>query len=580
VLAGTNYHDSPSIDLTAPKAYIRRRGRVAMQVTARRMVATIVVACVALAGANAGATAAPKKISGKLTKAGRTVIAIDKSGEAASKRAKSNGKFKLKAPAKKVTLHLRGRDGTYAGPIVIAKRGKKGKTAILGVKAPANLGKIKVRNGYAKLRSEPPRRQIDRKRKAKAKRGVPRGAGNFGRVRSRASGPVGLGLDQDRDGIPGALDIDDDGDLVLDNLDRSGPQRAALARQATSEFGLFSLLIVGVHGTANANAPGLTDQQVEAALPAAADLLITILPGDSAELDCGGAADPAYSEGWIGGLPYCTRGGTGRAHAEPSAFPEFWDGASPSSLPPFPGCCDADDDGYGTLNDPRIQIGPGGAMFLRHGATAAEIGTGDILIQRVNSGGIETGQFAAAMQYVFGTVPALVSYDDGQGNSATVPYPVAGPNPGPPGPGTRENPFPVKAGPNGDVVLTLTFWRPQRRPIPPETGDWIDIGGLFYTAGIADVGLFCRQGTFSETDPNLIVPESPITSRNAGGLTDVSGDQPAEPTNTLTYTLNATQCLGSHGVSWPQDETRHLSFSALAPNAPDEAGQGISFRRE
>ena len=95
-----------------------------------------------------------------------------------------------------------------------------------------------------------------------------------------------------------------------------------------------------------------------------------------------------------------------------------------------------------------------------------------MLIQRVSTGGSEQ-QFTATLQYVFVTTPALVSYDDGQGNSATVSYPGRlG------GPGTEENPFPVKAGPDGDVVVELKFWRPQRRPIPPETAEWIDIGGL------------------------------------------------------------------------------------------------------
>jgi hypothetical protein len=92
-------------------------------------------------------------------------------------------------------------------------------------------------------------------------------------------------------------------------------------------------------------------------------------------------------------------------------------------------------------------------MGIKHGATTAQIGSGDVLIQRVTSGGVET-QYTSTLGFVFATVPALVSYDDGQGHSRTVSYPVPGPQintqggpPIPGGPGTRSNPFPVAAVP-------------------------------------------------------------------------------------------------------------------------------------
>ena len=43
--------------------------------------------------------------------------------------------------AGRVTLHLRAPNGTYAGPIVVGRR-KKGKRAIVGVKAGARLGEL------------------------------------------------------------------------------------------------------------------------------------------------------------------------------------------------------------------------------------------------------------------------------------------------------------------------------------------------------------------------------------------------------------------------------------------------------
>jgi hypothetical protein len=536
--------------------------------------AGVAVAAFALAATGAPAAAA-KKITGKLSKPGLTVIALDSGGEAGSKRTKPNGKFKLRPPAKRVTLHLRAADGTYAGPVVIDKKGRKGRKAILGLKAGAELGKVRVRSGHAKLKRELERSDVVRKTKARARRGVPIGAGNFGRVLSAPTGAPGPGRDLDRDGIPGVLDIDDDGDLVLDANDAvPEPIPARAARGAPPPGGFvnpFSRLKVLIHETANANAPGLTDDQIESALPRLGDLLITILPGDSSELDCGGSLNPAPPPPLVGGLAYCSGGGTGTVQGV---------GAPPPASAPFPDCCDPDGDGFGTLvPTPGVVSTPEapGAMTLHHGSTTAQIGTGDLLIERVTIGGVET-EFPATLQYVFATVPALVSYDDGQGNSATVSYPVAGPDPGPAGPGTGENPFPVAADPSGDVSLTVTFWRPQRRPIPPEPGAWTDIGGLFYTAANTATAQFCPQAAFTEADPSLALPSGPIQRPGAGGFVDLAADQPASAANTLAYTLNVTQCLDSLGLEWNPGETRSFDFSALANNRPDEAGQGgVSF---
>src|SRR5207247_8621868 len=107
-------------------------------------------------------------------------------------------------PADSVRLHLRAGDGRYAGPIVV---GGGGKRAIVGAKAGAKLGTIDVRRGYAKVSRRLPRRSLDASRSARAKHGVPIGAGVFGRVRSRPprrSGRTGLGQDLDLDGIPNA----------------------------------------------------------------------------------------------------------------------------------------------------------------------------------------------------------------------------------------------------------------------------------------------------------------------------------------------------------------------------------------
>src|SRR2546430_4201381 len=95
----------------------------------------------------------------------------------------------------------------YAGPIVVG-RGNGGRRAIVGVKAGARLGRIQVRRGYASVNTLLPKKWVDKRRWARARKGVPIANGrNFGRVPSNPprAGPPG---DLDEDGLPGVLDVD------------------------------------------------------------------------------------------------------------------------------------------------------------------------------------------------------------------------------------------------------------------------------------------------------------------------------------------------------------------------------------
>jgi len=255
--------------------------------------------------------------------------------------------------------------------------------------------------------------------------------------------------------------------------------------------------------------------------------------------------------------------------------------------PPFPDDFDPDADGFGTL----VPASPGApGMALLHGATTGQIGTGDLLIECIPSCREGQPEFPATLQYVFATTPALVSYTDSAAppNSATVGYPVAQGEPG-----THGNGFPVAAPAGEDLRLTLTFWRPQRRPIPgeecpPPEGslcapqEWIDIGGLNYRAGVADIGGMggvnglCPQDAFESADPNLTpIPASPSTT--GGGLADGAADQLASAQNTLTYTLNVTKCL--LGTPLDPGDQFDLSFSATTSQT-DRAEQGVTFGLE
>ena len=502
--------------------------------------------------ASGGRAATPKPITGKLSKAGYTLIALAPSGRATSVRVRSRN-FRLVPPTSVVTLHLRAPTGRYAGPVVVGKRGKR---AVVGVKAGAKLGTVKVHGSYGRVTKRLPKKHLNARQYARTRKGIPIGAGVYGFVSVSGVPPSSSqappGVDRDLDGVPNALDIDDDGDLRLDNFDQpSGP---AAPQQET--FPLNSALVLHMADTANVHAGPLSAAEVDAVLATWGTLLLRMKSGDSVELDCGG-------------LPYCSPGGTGRL------------GFSPGE-PEFPECCDSDADGYGTLTAPPGVFATD--FFLHHGATTAQVRTGDVLIQRVTTGGVET-QFPATLQSVFATVPALAAYNDGQGNTATLSYPVAPPgSPGGGGPGTFGNGLPVKAGGNGNVVVALTFWRPQRGPIPPETAEWVDIGRLTYEAAIGCVPELpepqrcaqkvCPQDAFSTTEPGWT--PSTLPSFRGGGLTDPAADSPANPANTFTYSLNLTRCLAANGLGWTPGQQYEVNLTGT--NQADFAQQKVFFK--
>jgi len=555
-----------------------------------RLPAIGVAAVLAFLIASAPAPGAPKRITGKLSKPGLTVIALAGNGKASVDRA-GGGKFSLRPPARRVTLHLRARDGTYAGPIVIEKR-KRGRRAIVGVKAGAKLRKVTVKSakGFAKVKRKLPLRWVDRKREATARKGRPIGAGNFGRVRTLLSGPR---FDPDSDGVPDPLDIDDDGDLILDAVDSSpgGRMPRSTASQAPNDFGIHPILPLLFEASASSNA-GSSDQEIEAALPSLGRLGIDPVAA-STELDCGGTPDPGNPDGWMGGLGYCTRGGTGSAYAytldldEPS-------GSNVFGGPPFPGApggpFDPDGDGFGTL-------GADGLTQLHHGArprdpglapTISQIGSGDVLVQRVGDdacGSASTTCFTSTVPFVFATAPALVSWGDRPGQTTAVSYPIQSP----------AEPFPVSDDPDdadSDVEVTLRFWRPQRRPIAGEPGHaqpgaWIDLGGLTYLAVVLDPpgepattdGGRCPASAFTiPPGEDELVAGPPPPSTTDGRLIDQAPDRPATSPNTFTYTLNLTQCL--HGTTWSPGEDLGMGFIAETNSFGFTELSGVRFRLE
>jgi hypothetical protein len=234
---------------------------------------------------------------------------------------------------------------------------------------------------------------------------------------------------------------------------------------------------------------------------------------------------------------------------------------------------------------------------LSYGVGTDEIGSGDHVIQRGAPGEPE-----ALVPFVFATVPALQSYGDTAGNSAKVSCPAPTPPdwcyPATPGDSVTSG-LPAGAPDDQDVVLRLTFWRPQRRPIPGEKcpepngppckpSDWIDIGGLTYSAIVQHVGQppggievakLCPPSSLSSSDLEVTAASGP-----GGGalMLDHAGDLgPANPSNTFTYTLNLSACLRQLGVSsWNTGDLLGLTTTGLTATGSGDAEETVNFKRK
>jgi len=505
------------------------------------------------------AEAKPKPITGRLSRAGYSVIALGYNGKAVVTRARS---FRIVPKDTRVTLQLRDAKGRYAGPIVVGGRRSK---LLVGVKAGAKLGTIKVLAGYAKTAK--PSSAADKTRAIQARTGVPLGnGGNFGLVRSKRKSRTDSNVDTDADGVPDsiesgvsggdadldgvpdALDIDADGDLVLNNAEARAGRATTAQVQNPGGFHVFSQLGVRLERSLNANAAQVTDAQIDGLVQGTTTappfqpigmFLVFTLPANDLELDCGG-------------LSYCTNGGSGRIRP-PGGF---------DPGPSFPSCCDADGDGVGTMT--AFQNGPGGPEWQLYPlATASQIRSGDVF---VTSRG-ET----AALNFVFNTTPALVSWSSTGGQSGAISYPVA-----PGSPGTGANPLTITPGPDGSLSMTMKMWRPQRHAIAGagEGSGFVDLGHLLWTVRLVTQQTVtdCTAG-YSTTDPNL----APNSDPQLGGFVDQQGDAAADAANTLAFTLNLSACLAAKGQSWTSGDIQ-LELTARSQTGGDNSSQEVMLR--
>ena len=495
------------------------------------VVAVLVTAAMLLVADGAAAST----VSGTLRNAaGGSVVLVQANGKAKTVTLKgSSGAFVIRGvKLGYATLHLVRADGSYFGPVVLKASRVRDYCTIAGT-ANLRLGTIDRRSGYAAVRRAPRNRyDTHAPYTVTAKSGKPVGAGRVGLVRTGTpAGLNGAGGDLDRDGVVNAFDIDDNGNLILDNVDRSrrGARRPAAraaaliagSREALSggdpapspqpeEFQMFSNFKLNGDQRINVDIPGITDTDglIAEYLPETVILSTRVLGGQTAELD--GLGNAYILEHTLGDVVY------------PLIETPAWVPATHT----------------GTFLDLVAAPGRNGGVLFIPGALPSEIGSGDAFVERTHDG---VG-YPGVLNFVFNTAPALKSYQfDTDASPTEVLYGADG---------VLSDTAPIVV-PHGATAVTLTWWRPQRKAADGEAGEWIDMGGLgwyadvFSPAKVSDWPDAADQpGTHDATGAysNAVSNGQPVATDGAEEqVIDPAMDRPANGDNTMSFTLSFTK---------------------------------------
>ncbi len=435
------------------------------------------------------------------------------------------------------TLHLVNKSGRYFGPIV-ASKGARAYASLSG--KAGSLGRVSVKNGFATV---PYGKSANIFRKSAAlpfdRTTGPRGAGKFGLVAVPASAkapdrssadrmrPAALtaGTDSDRDGLPDVLDIDDDGDLILDISDDD-------TSATTADYGAetFSTLRLDLADSLNVNAGTFDTTQLETLVRENLFLLFGVrnnVAGStitSANIDCLS-------------LPYCVAG-TGTAEVA-----EF---NRQAVLPHQSPWISYDPDGDGL---PNIYVEDGTASFgtninVKPKASLSELRPGDTVYFKLQT---SEGKYTipAVLPFFFSTTPALASWSSGA-QSGTITYPVSAGSPGT----TVGNPLVL-----GSTSVTFTYWKPQRQAIQgAEEDGYIDIGRLKYGVYLSpsdstNPPITCQRGDVSIPSSTLEVTTLNDEVNTIKLVQDTALDATADPAATLSFTLAIGDCLARNAES-------------------------------
>jgi hypothetical protein len=158
-------------------------------------------------------------------------------------------------------------------------------------------------------------------------------------------------------------------------------------------------------------------------------------------------------------------------------------------------------------------------------------------------------------------------------------------------------PLKVAAGPDGDVTVTFTVYRPQRQGVAG-AGEpaFMDIGHLGYEldyAAAPDPGTTivgsatapqCPAASYSNPSSTLSLVSGGSGEHSPppgdGAMVDSAADQPASPSDTISFTADLTKCLAAKGIAgFPLHQPVNFDLSANSQSSSDHANQTFVVER-
>ncbi len=550
----------------------------------RRLVAAVAVVSTSVGLSIVSASpiqgAAAVTVTGKLGAAasGWKVVMVGAGGQSLVSAVDTGGSFSLRTSAtaaKRATLQMVDSSNRYVGPIVIGKE-KVGKSTcshhqLAGKSVKLGTLKLNTAQGFA-IPSKAPKSTVHTRSAvlAKGTSGQPLSAGTAGIVKvttaqmnacgkavkgtsiaTSQDANITMGGDLDNDGLPNALDADDDGDQEVDAIDKTTTESAGMNPwiAVRSSNPLFNASV----------STGLTPENVNSVLGTSGNYSIQFFVGNRNLL--GQASLNGVKWVWVdcGNLVYCG----GSAPTATNTNTHLQNSNTGVAWKSYNGGFKVESTGSPATSglDTSLGTNPGGngnALYLGNRNTGNDPG-GSVYWQASvfpNQGANTLTNVKPGDVYTlrFGT-------DDGEKSVTMMLNPHAVTVPGL----TTVNGAAYTGGalkPDASGKLALKFFRPQRLATTGETGTFKDMGGLRY--GIIFMGQMdtpCDIATYSAYD--AFTPATGADASDMGNrlapLTDkqtTDSDTSASATQ-LSFTIDVRSCIGAAtydaaaaGTSW------------------------------
>ena len=592
---------------------------------------------------SASAATAKTKISGKVSGAksslvGLRVMALPTKGSAVAVAVKSNGSFSISVPRSAVnglSLQLISKKGAYLGPVVVYRKGTKGATRLRTTKASAiSVGTVKLMSGYGTLAKALKSSAVLAAGQIRlTSAGAPVGAGKLGLIRkagtaraaaggknggvggnggnggfavaeapgggcsSSASTESGSGGDCDQDGVPNAVDVDDNGNMSLDGVDQSSAQTSALL---SVYFSLRPHFLNQTNVYADAT-PSSINSFLGSSNEEKGLSMAFWLPQQY--IDVNKVTTQPLANVWVectSGQPWCYPGTPTAKVGGMSPFPRIlpslsqfemiqwadYHGSSCSNGTPCVAASGSDRNSLVRYNSPQNQGLPVWSAAVRPSSsdTVNQVVPGSVVTLKGRTSSGATIEQPLSLSPYFVTSPALASYTvDGVFNSLLSHYPLSASEPGA-SMGNR-----INVGRNGKI--TVEFWRPQRFALPGESGNFYDVGGLKWGARIES---FNENGNYHSLEQptscdvselnglSPITPTGPDAGKALPTIDSQTADQVTNTANastrTIGFTIDVEKCLSDAGVGYGPGWGTMVSLIAEGAQLPGGANStGFDF---